>query len=59
MTIHGQLGIRQSLTEGLKLMYKACTLASVEFNEPPYTFAMILTNEYKSVDFPSQVYKCI
>ncbi|GAA5796511.1 hypothetical protein HPULCUR_001883 [Helicostylum pulchrum] len=52
LTIHGNLGLRQSLTEGLKLMYKACTLASPEFNIPPYTFALMLTNEYESVDFP-------
>lgn len=55
LTIYGKLGLRQSMTEGLSLMYKACTLASEEFNIPPYTFSLILTNEYEEVDFPEAI----
>jgi hypothetical protein len=52
LTIHGKLGLRQSLVDGLKLMHKACSLCSEEFNEPLLTFAQMLTNDYKDVDLP-------
>jgi hypothetical protein len=55
LTIHGKLGLRQSLVKGLELMHKACTLCSEEFSEPLIIFAQMLTNEYKDVDFPRYV----
>lgn len=53
MTLTGQLGIRQSLVQGLKLMYDACKLCTEEFNEPLFTFGLMLTNdEQGQVDVP-------
>lgn len=48
----GRLGVRQSLTDGLSLMYKTCTLCSEEFNQPLYVFAQMLTNEFPELDLP-------
>lgn len=53
MTLKGQLGIRQSLVQGLQLMYDACKLCTEEFNEPLYAFGLMLTNDEQSqVDVP-------
>jgi hypothetical protein len=48
----GRLGARQSLTEGLDLMYRACTLCSESFHQPLYVFAQMLTNEFAELDLP-------
>ncbi|CEP11335.1 hypothetical protein [Parasitella parasitica] len=49
-----QLQVRQSLEKGLKLMYDACKLCTEEFNEPLFTFGLMLTNdEQGQVDVPS------
>ncbi|KAI8636722.1 hypothetical protein BD408DRAFT_486723 [Parasitella parasitica] len=54
VTLKGQLQIRQSLEKGLKLMYDACKLCTEEFNEPLFTFGLMLTNdEQGQVDVPS------
>ncbi|KAK4512978.1 uncharacterized protein ATC70_003689 [Mucor velutinosus] len=56
ITLKGELGTRQSLVQGLKLIYDACKLCSEEFNEPLYTFGLMLTNDEQSqVDVPSEL----
>lgn len=52
LTLHGRLGLPQNLDNGFKLMYKACTLCTEEFNEPLFTFAEMLTNDYEDINFP-------
>lgn len=53
MTLKGQLGIRQSLVQGLQFMYDACKLCTEEFNEPLFAFGLMLTNDEQSqVDVP-------
>jgi hypothetical protein len=51
-TLYGKLNIRQSTDECLRLMYKATAYASEDFNEPPYTFALMLSNDYSGADIP-------
>jgi hypothetical protein len=51
-TLFGEIGLRQSTAESLKLMHRATEYASQDFSEPCYTFGLILLNEYGGADVP-------
>ncbi|KAI8393696.1 uncharacterized protein BYT42DRAFT_551931 [Radiomyces spectabilis] len=57
INLHGYFGQRQNMTAGLQLLYEAAGNATESCNEPPYVFALLLTNTYPKADIPSELVK--
>ncbi|CAO3630035.1 unnamed protein product [Cunninghamella echinulata] len=53
--LHGELGQRQNLKKGLEYLTLAVKGATTECNEPPYVFALLLTQKYSKVVIPSEI----